>query len=416
MSTQVRPGYKLTEAGEIPEDWQAVQLRQKIEISHGFPFASQHFVEHGRYILTTPGNFYEDGGFKYLGAKQKYYTGPIPGNYILKSGDLIVAMTEQADGLLGSAAIIHESEKYLHNQRLGRVRLSCADIDAGYLFYVFNSTYYRSKVRETAAGTKVKHTSPEKLCEIQIPLPSIHEQRAIATALSDIDVLISSLDELITKKRDIKQATMQQLLTGQNRLPKFNGGWEVRKLSDLANIQRGASPRPIDSPVWFDDRSSIGWVRISDVTRSNIFLRETTQRLSALGVKHSRPVNRGSLIMSICATVGRPVITEIETCIHDGFVVFDDLNVNKHFMYYALKFIEGDWSRHGQTGSQMNLNTGLINRTEISIPPDEEQIAIACILSDMDTELSKVESQFQKAHQLKQGMMQELLTGRTRLL
>lgn len=120
--------------------------------------------------------------------------------------------------------------------------------------------------------------------------------------------------------------------------------------------------------------------------------------------------------MSICATVGRPVITEIDTCIHDGFVVFDNLKVNKYFAYYFLKFIEGNWSKHGQTGSQMNLNTGLIKSTEIAVPASDEQTAIATLLADMDAELAALEQRRDKAKLLKQGMMQELLSGRIRLL
>ena len=120
--------------------------------------------------------------------------------------------------------------------------------------------------------------------------------------------------------------------------------------------------------------------------------------------------------MSICATVGRPVITKIDVCIHDGFVVFDSLQVNKYFLFYFLKWIEPHWSRHGQTGSQMNLNTALINGTEIQVPAIEEQTAIATILSDMDTDLSALEARLAKTQAIKQGMMQELLTGRTRLI
>jgi len=250
---------------------------------------------------------------------------------------------------------------------------------------------------------------------IRIP-PTVAEQRAIAGALSDVDALIGALDQFIAKKRDLKQAAMQQLLTGQTRLPGFHGEWEVKRLGNLARIQRGASPRPIENPIWFDENSSIGWVRISDVTRSGMFFRETIQRLSPLGVQHSRPVGRGSLIMSICATVGRPVITEIDVCIHDGFVVFDDLQAQMLFIYYVLKWIEPDWSKHGQTGSQMNLNTGLITGTEITLPPLDEQTAIAQVLSEIDAELAALEQRREKTRALKQGMMQELLTGRTRLV
>jgi type I restriction enzyme S subunit len=148
-----------------------------------------------------------------------------------------------------------------------------------------------------------------------------------------------------------------------------------------------------------------------------MYLEETKQRLSPIGVQHSRPVSRGSLIMSICATVGRPIVTGIDVCIHDGFVVFDDLQADQLFMYYSLKWIEPSWSKHGQTGSQMNLNTGLIKQTDVSMPPTpEEQQAIAAALTDMDAELVALEQRLAKTRDLKQAMMQELLTGKTRLL
>ena len=121
--------------------------------------------------------------------------------------------------------------------------------------------------------------------------------------------------------------------------------------------------------------------------------------------------------MSICATVGRPIITEIDVCIHDGFVVFDNPTMDKHFLYYILKSIESDWSKQGQTGSQMNLNTSMINQTQIATPSNKaEQTAIATILSDMDAEIASLETRLAKTRQLKQGMMHNLLTGRIRLV
>ena len=191
--------------------------------------------------------------------------------------------------------------------------------------------------------------------------------------------------------------------------------WEVKRLGDIANIQRGASPRPIDSPVWFDHSSTVGWVRIADITNAGRFLNETTQRLSSLGVKESRPVAAGSLIMSICATVGRPIITNIDVCIHDGFVVFGKLETDQMFIYYVLKWIEPDWSKHGQTGSQMNLNTGLINDTKIKLPCLSEQTVIATVLSDMDALLDSLDRLIAKKRDIKQAAMVELLTGKTRL-
>lgn len=243
------------------------------------------------------------------------------------------------------------------------------------------------------------------------------EQEAIARALLDADALIDSLEQLLTKKRQIKQGAMQELLTGKRRLPGFEARWQNRPIKSLADIQRGASPRPIDDPVWFDDSSSVGWVRISDVTHSGMHLSTTTQRLSEAGIQKSRFVHSGSLIMSSCATVGRPIITELNTCIHDGFVVFDAMNVDKNFLYYALLNVEDDWAKHGQTGSQMNLNTNLINGTAIPVPDEpEEQAAIAQVLADMDAGVNALESRLTKARALKQAMAQALLTGRIRLV
>jgi type I restriction enzyme S subunit len=193
--------------------------------------------------------------------------------------------------------------------------------------------------------------------------------------------------------------------------------WSTPALCETARrITRGASPRPIDSPKWFDEQSNIGWVRISDVTKSHRYLETTLQRLSDSGVRNSRFVPSGSLIMSICATVGRPIETRIDTCIHDGFVVFDRPNVDQSFLYHVLTQLESGWSGSGQTGSQMNLNTTLINKRRIALPPTlPEQRAIAEALSDVGTLLVSLERLIAKKRDLKQAAMQQLLTGQTRL-
>lgn len=195
------------------------------------------------------------------------------------------------------------------------------------------------------------------------------------------------------------------------------GDWRVANLGALSRgIYRGASPRPIDDPVWFDSNSNVGWVRISDVTQSGRYLTETTQRLSSKGIQSSRYLPSGALIMSICATVGRPVETRIDVCIHDGFVVFDRPSVEQSFLYHLLKKLEPDWSSRGQTGSQMNLNTGLIKSTQVPLPPSKaEQRAIAEALSDADALIESLEQLIAKKRQIKQGTMQALLTGKQRM-
>lgn len=193
--------------------------------------------------------------------------------------------------------------------------------------------------------------------------------------------------------------------------------WNVLPLSNtVKHIKRGASPRPIDSPFWFDEKSSIGWVRIADVTRSRRYLEETSQRLSDAGIRSSRFVGRGGLIMSICATVGRPIETRIDSCIHDGFVVFEEPKIEQSFLYHLLANLEPTWSRRGQTGSQMNLNTGIIKGQLVAIPPSaSEQRAIAGALHDVDALLDGLDRLIAKKRDLKKAAVQQLLTGQTRL-
>ena len=409
----VKKGYKQTEIGLIPEDWEtklASDVCDRIMVGivikpsqyyqqFGVPVFRSANIRENRIVLDDL-VFISDESNKLLSKSQ------------VKCGDVLTVRT----GYPGTSAVANADHEGFNCIDILITRPS-RRVDSGFFSRWVNSPFGKEQILRKQGGLAQKHFNVGDMKELLLAFPTLHEQETIAGALSDADAWIESLEQLIAKKRQIKQGAMQELLTGKRRLPGFSGKWETKRLGDLARIQRGASPRPIDSPIWFDENSKIGWVRISDVTKAVIFLNYTSQRLSPLGVQHSRPVSCGSLIMSICATVGRPIITAIETCIHDGFVVFEGLRIDQKFLYYSLAHIEGDWSRHGQTGSQMNLNTDLIKRTEIRHPfTVVEQTAIATVLSDMDTEIESLESKLAKAREVKQGMMQELLTGRIRLV
>ena len=170
------------------------QLKKIAEVKHGFAFKSEFFSRCGKYVLLTPGNFHEEGGFRWLAEKQKYYTGDVPSGYVLKKDDLLVAMTEQAPGLLGSAILIPEDDRYLHNQRLGFLQINNKLVSKYFLYHVFNAHIVRKPISETSAGTKVKHTSPEKIGNIYIPIPPIEQQIAIANLLSTWDIAIEKAD------------------------------------------------------------------------------------------------------------------------------------------------------------------------------------------------------------------------------
>ncbi|WP_411375757.1 restriction endonuclease subunit S [Arthrobacter sp. MPF02] len=193
--------------------------------------------------------------------------------------------------------------------------------------------------------------------------------------------------------------------------------WREVTLGSIASVTRGASPRPINSPRWFSSDSTVGWVRISDVSRSNgRTLNETSQKLSQEGIARSRYLQPGTLIMSIAATVGVPVITGIPSCIHDGFVALEDLSVDKRFLLYQLKASERELRSSGQAGSQANVNTSIVKALTLRVPSDSaEQRRIAQAMNDVDELISGIERLVTKKKAIKLGILQELLTGRKRL-
>lgn len=229
-------------------DWQRCRLRDILEVKHGFAFAGEHFRHDGKLVLLTPGNFKEEGGFKKKDGKEKYYVGPVPEGYLLKEKDLLVAMTEQAEGLLGSAAWIPESHKYLHNQRLGLVSaIDPNTISIPYLYYLLNSKMVRRQIRSTASGTKVRHTSPSRIGEVNVSLPPLSLQRRIASLLSTYDALIQNNMRRISILEEIGKRIFEECFARFRRdgipdgqLPK---GWTKEPLWQAAHLTMGQSPK-----------------------------------------------------------------------------------------------------------------------------------------------------------------------------
>jgi len=184
---------------------------------------------------------------------------------------------------------------------------------------------------------------------------------------------------------------------------------DFKRIYEIAKVRRGASPRPIDDQKWFG--GYVGWVRIVDVTRSKRYLRSTEQYLSPLGETKSVRVDKGDVIMSICATIGRPVIVDMPACIHDGFVQFYDIkSTNTEYLYYALQHAEQEFINYGQTGTQANLNTTIVGKHTLFVPPLPEQRKIARILTTVDNLIEKTEALIAKYQAIKQGMMHDLFT------
>jgi type I restriction enzyme S subunit len=160
--------------------------------------------------------------------------------------------------------------------------------------------------------------------------------------------------------------------------------WEQRKLGELADIARGASPRPIQDPKWFDDSSQVGWLRIADVTEQNGRIHHLEQHISKLGQEKTRVLAKPHLLLSIAATVGKPVVNYVKTGVHDGFLIFYDLKANREFVYQWLEMFRPLWQKYGQPGSQVNLNSELVKQQPIPLPSNDEQEKIVNILTSLD--------------------------------
>ena len=266
--------------------------------------------------------------------------------------------------------------------------------------------------QEGARNHGLLNISLQEFFEINLIVPCLKEQMKIATFLSAVDEKISQLSQKLHLLGQYKQGMMQKLFSQQLRFKADDGNefreWSNKTIGDVANIKRGASPRPINDSKWFDDSSSIGWVRISDVSKSKKYLLQTEQYLSTLGIQKSRLVPKGNLIMSICATIGKPIYTGFDVCIHDGFVVFSELQAIHEYAYYYLEYIEKNWYQYGQAGTQVNLNSDIVSNEAFPFPCLEEQTKIANFLSAIDQKIDVVSEQLEQAKLWKKGLLQQM--------
>ncbi len=245
---------------------------------------------------------------------------------------------------------------------------------------------------------------------IRLPVPPLPEQRAIAAALSDVDALLAGLDRLIAKKRDLKQAAMQQLLTGQTRLPGFQGEWAVKRIGEISQIAMGRTPPRLNQAFW---GRGYKWLSIADL-KSKI-VSTSHEEITELAASMMTIIPKGTLLMSFKLSLGRLCFAGCDLFTNEAICSFNKLEANADFLYYVLG--RTDFSLYGkQAVKGYTLNKESLNLIKVHLPLMPEQSAIAAVLSDMDAELTALEARRDKTRALKQAMMQELLTGKTRLV
>ncbi len=188
----------------------------------------------------------------------------------------------------------------------------------------------------------------------------------------------------------------------------FTDAWEVRKLGSLTTVVRGASPRPIQDPKWFDKESDIGWLRIVDVTEQNGRIYHLEQHISKLGQEKTRVLTEPHLLLSIAATVGKPVVNYVKTGVHDGFLIFLNPTFEREFMFQWLEMFRPKWQKYGQPGSQVNLNSELVRNQEIVLPNYKEQQKIGAFFKQLDDTIALHQRKCDQTKELKKTMLQKM--------
>jgi len=359
------PGYKQTEVGVIPEDWEVDSVKNLAHIATGSK-NTQDRVENGAYPFFVRSQTVERiNSYSY------------DGEAVLTAGDGV-----------GTGKVFHYiNGKFDTHQRVYRISDFSSRIN-GYYFYLYFSSRFYDRIMQMTAKSSVDSVRMEMIADMQIPLPLTKaEQEAIARALSDTDALIESLEQLIAKKRHIKQGAMQELLRPKE-------GWKLKCIGDLLSIKHGKNQHAVaDKNGQYPILATGG-----QIGTANHFL-------------YDKP----SVLIGRKGTIDQPRYMEASFWTVDTlfYSVVHEPN-NAKYLFYQFCLI--NWRQYNEASGVPSLNAATIESIEIKVPEPVEQNHIASALSDMDTEITALETKLAKLRQLKQGMMHELLTGRIRLV
>ena len=417
---EVKPGYKQTEVGVIPEEWEVKPLGAVLSKGRlGGNYANQD--AEAELPLMKMGNLAR--GYFDLSKVQFITPGVMPElPHRLVYGDVLFNTRNTLD-LVGKVAIWRdELPAAYYNSNLMRLEFDPKEVGSNeYANFALNTEGAVSRLRALATGTtSVAAIYTRDLMKLQVVVPPLAEQRAIAEALSDVDGLLGGLDRLIAKKRDLKQAAMQQLLTGQTRLPGFHGEWEVKRLGDVGKFLKGSGVTKDQTRS-----GSLACVRYGELyTQHNDVVRDFHSWISPGVAATAVRLEQGDILFAGSGETKEEIgkcaafVSDIEAYAGGDIVILRPNDSDSKFLGYYLNTgsIARQKASRGQGDAVVHISSSALSDVQCKLPPLAEQTAIATVLSEMDGELAVLEQRREKTRALKQAMMQELLTGRTRLV
>jgi type I restriction enzyme, S subunit len=429
---QLPKGYKQTEVGVIPEDWEVRTIGETVTLINGRAFKPSDWSTYGVPIIRIQNLNDPMGAYN-------YYEGAVEERYYVNYGDILFAWSGTKESSFG--ARMWHGQKAILNQHIFRVAPNEEKITAQYILLALKK--FQEEIEKKSHGFKSSfvHIRKSDLENTYLTIPPLPEQRAIAATLSDVDALITALDKLIAKQRHLKTATMQQLLTGKKRLPGFGEGknykqtevglipedWEEVGLPDLAWFQEGPGVRNYQFT-----QAGIKLLNGTNISNGKITLNTTNRHISeneAFGSYKHFLVDAGDiLIASSGITIDKfhekvafAQSEHLPLCMNTStirFKIYSDKITDQYLYFFLQSDSFKDQIGKQATGSaQLNFGPAHLKKVNLAISSNlEEQRAIATVLSDMDAAISALETRRAKTQAIKQGMMQELLTGRTRLV
>jgi type I restriction enzyme S subunit len=417
----VKAGYQQTEVGVIPQEWEVKFLREVAQIRSGI-------AKNINVAVTNPIRVHylrvanvQDGFLDLSEMNQIEISRGDLQRYAVLPGDVLMNEGGDLDKLGRGAIWQGEFNPCVHQNHVFVVRCG-STVDSTYVnIWSAGSVARRYFLVAGKQTTNLASINKTALGKLPVAVPPLAEQQAIAEALSDVDGLISALDALIAKQRAIKQGAMQELLTGQRRLPGFAGEWEVNQLENVSALSSGTTPSRELGERYYHN-GTINWVKTTDLNNSDIV--ETSEKITTLAVEETnlRIYDVGTVLVAMYGgfnQIGRTGILKIPAAVNQALTAIraDSKVLNPVFLINYLNFQVGYWKAVAMSSRKdPNITRSDIKTFPIALPSLAEQTAIAQILADMDDAIAALVQKRAKTVALKQGMMQALLTGQVRLV
>jgi type I restriction enzyme, S subunit len=416
---RMREGYKMTELGEIPNGWECRKLDEISNITRlaGAEYSDIWQTDENGTIIALKGN---NIGENKLILNEIEKISEEMSNRLIRSklfkGDIVFPCV----GTIGKATVINEDNKYHINQNIAKIT-PYQDIYPLYLTHFLMSKFTKNQILKYNTSSSQPNVLVGNLRKFDVNIPTLKEQQKIAHILSTTDEQIKNTESLIEKTKDLKKGLMQRLLTkgiGHAEFKETEVGvipkeWEVKAISDIGEIITGNTPKTSEKDNYGDE---FLWVSPSDMG-STKYINKTIKMLSKNGFDKTRKLIKGSILVTcIGSTIGKIAIAGIELSTNQQInsIICNNNNYNE-FIYYAIDYNFKLYESFISTQAVPIINKTLFSSFLIQIPNFNEQKRIANILSSADKKIEQYETQKQNLQNLKQALMQKLLTGKSRV-